>query len=260
MSIPSSVNITIDSRTMNTPLDQQQIFDVITQHDRKNTSNMLFNSLAHRLKQPHSAALLNARLLQHIIDKDSYTPEQGTEFLEKIMFNIEKADAIIERTQDFINIKQTVLLPINVSEVIHKAHWLFLYDALLNKVEINLAIDEKPLWIVGDHTLIAQIIVNLYHNALHAFQNSATPDPTLYITANQSDNTIVICIWDNGPGMLPTELAQASNAFFTTHATGLGLGLTLVKEIVDLHNGSLTLSHGETAGVHIEIQFPMAKD
>jgi CheY-like chemotaxis protein len=129
---------------------------------------------------------------------------------------------------------------------------------------LDLQLPDQPLWVRGDPTRLAQIVGNLLHNA------SKFTDPggcvTVRVTRAESDDTAVIAVRDTGIGMDQKTLAEVFETFRQAENSqarsrgGLGLGLALVRGLVELHDGSVhAASDGPGRGSEITIRLPMER-
>jgi len=116
-------------------------------------------------------------------------------------------------------------------------------------IKLNISLDSPKMELFGDENLISQVLINLIKNALEA--NGNNPQGNIQITARLiSNNRTEICIADNGPGIPAEIMDQIFIPFFTTRENGSGIGLSLSKQIIRLHGGTLqvrSIPNKETA-------------
>ncbi len=114
-----------------------------------------------------------------------------------------------------------------------------LYFSLENNdnVKLTVAVNPTEMELFADENLISQVLLNLLKNAVEALSNQA--DGRIHIVAAYTANHIEICIADNGPGISAEIMEQIFVPFFTTRENGSGIGLSLSRQIMRLHGGSL---------------------
>jgi two-component system nitrogen regulation sensor histidine kinase NtrY len=115
-----------------------------------------------------------------------------------------------------------------------------LYNSLenSNKIELLVTIKNPDLEIIADQNLISQVLINLLKNALEANENN--PDGKIRIMAGtDSSQRTEICVIDNGPGISEASLDEIFVPFFTTKQNGSGIGLSISKQIMKVHDGNL---------------------
>lgn len=90
-----------------------------------------------------------------------------------------------------------------------------------------------------DEEIISQVLINLLKNAFEALYQ--TENPKVELTGLYTGNSIIVQVTDNGPGIIPEAIQRIFVPFFTTKKTGFGIGLALSLQIMQMHNGSLSV-------------------
>jgi two-component system nitrogen regulation sensor histidine kinase NtrY len=108
----------------------------------------------------------------------------------------------------------------------------------LNNCTLSYHLSDPDLEIFGDENLISQVLINLIKNAIEANENNPNGKINIIADTNQ-DHKPEICISDNGPGISEENLEQIFVPFFTTREKGTGIGLSISKQIIGAHGGSL---------------------
>ena len=125
-----------------------------------------------------------------------------------------------------------------------------------NTTTINSDI-EPLIYIMGDQTLMTRLFVNLIENSIKYGKESNN----IFLSLHQEKNIIKFLIKDNGIGISPTDIPQIFDPFYRSSETrsleGSGLGLALVKKIIELHNGEITVESTENSGTTFEILLPI---
>ncbi|WP_350107702.1 ATP-binding protein [Fulvivirga sp.] len=153
----------------------------------------------------------------------------------------------INAYRDYTSIPLPKIQPIHADALIE--HLLQLLKAELRKanVTIETAIVSKEIIINGDEELIEQVLINIVKNAIEAMEGIKNPRIIISVSYNDSNNPKII-VSDNGSGIAREALEQIFIPFYTTKPTGSGIGLSLSRQIMQLHNGTLTvdseLGHG----------------
>jgi nitrogen fixation/metabolism regulation signal transduction histidine kinase len=124
-------------------------------------------------------------------------------------------------------------------------------DAKGIQLRVNPPNDGISLYI--DEGLIEQVIINICHNAIEALKG--TDNPTITLECNSAENSNAISISNNGP-IIPNKLMESIfTPFFTTRKEGSGIGLSLSRQIMRLHNGTLQVNNGRSKGVTFTLFF-----
>lgn len=111
----------------------------------------------------------------------------------------------------------------------------------------------------GDEVLLRQALSNLCRNAVEACDGTIAPIIAVEYRVVPERRQVLVFVRDNGPGIEPGVRERIFQPFFTTKATGTGLGLSLVQKIIVTHNGRITPSHPATGGLCMEVALPLAE-
>ncbi|MFD1768423.1 sensor histidine kinase [Sphingobacterium suaedae] len=130
-----------------------------------------------------------------------------------------------------------------------------LEPTLLQKhIDLDIILKDTRLVLQADVNLVEQALINLLLNAIEAVKES--PEPYISIAGLSRDGQVLIKVQDNGKGMSAEIQEQIFTPFFTTKKSGSGVGLTLSKQIMLLHKGSLFVESEEDKGSTFILQFP----
>ena len=145
----------------------------------------------------------------------------------------------------------------DLNELVRETVGLLDRELAGEKVLLRLALDEALEPIVGDRVQIQQVLINLLTNAIEALRGSERRARRITIRSLAVDqHDVLLEVSDTGTGIAPGELDQIFQPFFTTKATGTGLGLPLCRTIVEEHGGKLWASPGEEHGATFHLRLP----
>lgn len=152
----------------------------------------------------------------------------------------------VETYRKLTKIPKPVIKPIEVKHWLEQLAVLVKSDPKHQHIEYKMYVMPPGLTIMGDETLLSQVLINLFKNAQHAVVNENDPRITLKVI--QEDTLVQITITDNGPGIPKDIIDQIFIPFFTTKELGSGIGLSLSRQIMRLHGGSIKVfsSPGKT--------------
>lgn len=106
-------------------------------------------------------------------------------------------------------------------------------------IEFQYSCDSEYLTLQADEEMIEQVLINLVKNAMEALEHTA--QPRIELKGSYDNHAVIIQISDNGPGIIPEAIERIFVPFFTTKKTGSGIGLALSRQIMQMHNGTLTV-------------------
>ena len=194
------------------------------------------SSLAHEINQPLAAILSYARGCERRISAgtDLETIKTG---VERIAVQAERAGAIVRRMRDFVQKKPSVQEPIDLTEIVRDALLLFEPTAQSRNISVEARTPDGACRVYADRLQIEEVLLNLMQNALEAIVER--DEGHIGVSLEQLDHKLRVGVTDNGGGVAPGSIPLLFDAFFTTKANGLGLGLSISLTIVEAHGGHL---------------------
>ncbi len=240
--------------------DYVVVFDDIThllQAERQAAWGEVARRLAHEIKNPLTPIQLSAERLQHKLaekleDKDAELLQRATATI------VSQVAAMKSMVSDFANYARTPvaqLMPLDLHRLLLEV--MGLYEASSSPVRLSL--EASRFRIKGDSTRLRQVIHNLLQNAHDALQHVAHPQIVL-ATADADQGMLRLTVTDNGSGFPENFMSKAFEPYATTKVKGTGLGLPIVKKIVEEHGGSISIQSKPNSGTSIVILLPVLKE
>ena len=129
-----------------------------------------------------------------------------------------------------------------------------------SEISLQTCLTEGPLPVLGDRVQVQQVILNLILNAVEAMVSVETSARKLLIRTKQNEtNVIVVGVSDSGPGIDRENLERVFEAFYTTKSSGVGMGLSICRSIIDAHGGRLWVEANEPRGAVFQFTLPGAQ-
>jgi two-component system sensor kinase FixL len=228
---------------------------------RVTTMDELASGLAHELNQPLAAVTNYAGACIEQIRSRRAEPNGLLELLEEIVHETSRAGDIIHHLSDFLRNKDVNRESLNLADLIRNVTSIL--GPELSALGITPQLDplSDKLRAYGDAIQIEQVLINLARNALDAIREAHNGRGELWIqTAPVSQDEvemIEVAVRDNGTGISDAVAATMFEAFFTTKATGLGMGLAISRSIVEAHGGHLWMTRNRGPGVTVRFTVPM---
>jgi two-component system sensor kinase FixL len=214
-------------------------------------------SLAHELNQPLSAVVSNAHAGMRMIDRNMIDSTGMREIFADVAADGQRANEIIRNVRATIKKGGTLQTPINVNDVITSVTRMMHPDAAILGCQIDAAVQNDLPLIKGDPTQIQQVLVNLINNAFDAMRQTPPAERRVEIeTKSNNGDGIRLIVRDHGKGITPNMRERLFEQFFTTKEQGLGMGLSIVRSIVEAHGGNIEVDNADGGGARFSITLP----
>jgi two-component system sensor kinase FixL len=146
----------------------------------------------------------------------------------------------------------------NLNQLVEEALALALVGARQRGVRASLKLDRTLPPVLVDHVQIQQVVVNLVRNAVEAMEQVQRRELTIGTRRVPEQGMAEVTVADTGPGIAPDLAERLFQPFVTTKATGMGLGLSICREIVEAHHGRLTTAPAPSGGAVFRVTLPIA--
>ncbi len=223
--------------------------------DRVRGLGMVSASLAHELSQPLSSLSLTAEQARFELASAAATPGRTQAHLDNILRDARHARGVLQRIRSFITTGETAHGPVSLQDVHRDVLSLLKEWFQTERVQVTVAAPATPLRVRGDAVQLAQILVNVYRNAIEAC--AAQAERRIHATLDTHQGLARIAIHDNGPGFSPQALARSREGFFSSKPEGLGVGLMISSQIAEMHQGRLRLDNPDRGGACVTLQLPI---
>jgi C4-dicarboxylate-specific signal transduction histidine kinase len=214
--------------------------------------------LAHELNQPLSAIASNASAGTRFIDQGREDSATLRDILVDVASDALRANDIIGNVRNTIKKGDSTRRRIDLNELVTNVAHVVRPDAVGNscEVETSLAKDLPP--IEGDPVQIQQVLVNLLSNAFDAMRQTPPGQRKVEIsTDGNGDGEVRLSVRDHGTGIRPEVHERLFDQFFTTKEHGLGMGLAIVRSIVESHGGKIDAENIADGGARFHFTLPV---
>jgi len=233
------------------------VFDDITpllQAERQAAWGEVARRLAHEIKNPLTPIQLSAERMQHKLSEK--LNEQDAQLLQRATHTIVSQVAAMKNMvadfADYARAPAPKLIPLDMHQLFNEV--MGLYEA--NSSPIELQLKATQTWLNGDSTRLRQVVHNLLHNAHDALQQ--TEHPQIELSTRSTATEFHFSVSDNGCGIPEQVLARVFEPYMTTKTKGTGLGLPIVKKIIEEHGGKITIANKISGGTQVNVSLPLA--
>jgi len=200
----------------------------------------LSGALAHELNQPLAAILANTRAAQRMMSRNAPDLVEIRAILEDIVVDDRRAGQVIGRLRALLKKGETRTSEVSLNELVEEVKDLLHSELIRRRVATDIRLTRMMPLLLGDRVELQQVILNLISNACDAMAGRPADHRLLTISTSMTpDGWVELAVQDRGTGIPPERLDQIFDAFFTTKASGLGLGLAICRSIVNAHGGRL---------------------
>lgn len=210
--------------------------------------------ISHEVKNPLSIILGGAEYLEAKLAKSDENIKANIVMIKKSAL---RANNILEGILQYLRPSSLKVYNTDLNELVSEIMSLFKLQSSLFKAEITVELSPEDIRVSVDRNQIHQVIFNIVKNAIEASQEGGE----IIIKTGVAEGAGVISVIDNGTGMSKETLSNMFEPFFTTKrpGKGTGLGLIVVKTIIDRHNGKLLIESEKGKGTTVKIMLPLAR-
>jgi PAS domain S-box-containing protein len=235
----------------------REVLTELTHANRVAAVGQLTASIAHEVKQPIAGTLTNAKAALRWLDRGPPNIEEARQALTRIIVDGNRAADVIDRIRALIKRAPPRRDRLEINMAIREVIELTSGEALRNGVSVQTELAEGLPLVQGDRVEIQQVILNLMANAIEAMSAISEGTRVLLISTAISDTGGVrVAVKDSGPRLASGTLDRLFEAFYTTKASGLGLGLSICRSIIDAHGGQLWASANVPCGATFQFTVP----
>jgi PAS domain S-box-containing protein len=215
----------------------------------------LSGALAHEINQPLAAILSNAQAALRFLARDPPALQPVDEALQAIVTSDRRASQVIERLRALLRKGESVREAVDLNELVDDSLRLLRTDLAHRGIEAGVDLQPALPAVLGDRVQLQQVLLNLIVNAGDAMQGLPPPRP-LHIRTRAVEGRVRVEVDDRGPGIASADAERVFDAFYSTKAQGLGLGLALCRTIVQVHDGRIGAAQNDGGGARLWIELP----
>jgi signal transduction histidine kinase len=230
--------------------------EMLAKTEREQAWKQMARQIAHEIKNPLTPMKLTVQQLQRMKNNGS---EMFDAYFEKtvavLIEQIDNLSRISTEFSDFVKMPETELMKLDL--VARLMSIVELFKNNYNHVVLNFNTAEKEIIILSDQTQITQIFNNLLHNAIQSIPNDR--EGVINISVSIDDDFVSVSVADNGCGVADDIKEHLFLPNFTTKSNGMGLGLTIVKNLVIMLGGEISFTSKLNEGTTFCVKFPLLK-
>jgi PAS domain S-box-containing protein len=223
---------------------------------RVTTLGELTASIAHEVNQPLAAIITNGEACLRWLDNATPNLAEARSAVERMIKDGNRAGEVIQRLRALTRKTDPQNAPLDIKDLIQDVVGLVQREVLSHRVRLRLDLDSGLEPVLGDRVQLQQVIINLIVNSIEAMASVADQRELMIGVREHDRDYALVAVRDSGIGIPPDQLDRVFNAFFTTKADGMGMGLSICRSIVEGHGGRLWASCNDGAGVTFQFTVP----
>ena len=215
-------------------------------------------SIAHEVNQPLGAVMFNAEACLSWLDGDPPNLNEAHAALERIVRDGTRAGEVIRRIRALAKKTDTKMAPLNLNEVLSEALTFVQHELLSSRVALRMEQASALPVVLADKVQLQQVILNLVINGIEAMQPITDRPRELVIRSEQDDaQQVRVTVTDCGVGFSADSADRLFNTFFTTKSSGMGMGLSICRSIIELHGGRIWAAPNVPHGAILQFTLPL---
>jgi signal transduction histidine kinase len=225
--------------------------------NRVTAMGQLAASIAHEVMQPIAAGMINAQAALRWLDAEPPNLGAARGSLEYAVNEGNRAVDVIDRIRALIKKAPPRQEAFDIDAAIREVVGLTRGELVKNNISIRTQLTEGLPRLQGDKVQLQQLILNLIINAVEAMSSVPEGSRELVISTEKGVNGVLVAVRDSGPGLTPESIDRLFDAFYTTKADGMGMGLSICHSIVEAHGGRIWASRDFGQGATFQFTMPL---
>lgn len=210
-------------------------------------------SIAHEINQPLGAILSNADAAELMLRSGTASTQSLRDILADIRRDDLRAHEVIRRLRGLLENREIDHIPMSLHTALREVLSLIEPEARKRGIVLEAQLNATDDQMVGDAIQLQQVLLNLTVNAMDAMEHTPSGSRHLSVSTADAGPQIELSVADSGGGIRPADLERVFDSFYTTKPNGMGLGLPIVRAIVEAHQGSITALAREQGGALMRV-------
>jgi PAS domain S-box-containing protein len=218
-------------------------------------------SIAHEVNQPLAAVANAAAACQRWLDRSVPNVDEARSAVEWITRENNRATKVIRRVQALAKNSDIEMVPLDVNGVVEETIALVQRESTSQQVSLRTDLASNLPMILGDRVQLQQVMINLVMNGIQAMQSVTDWSRELVIRSRHDEaQQVLLSVTDCGVGIAAENMDRLFSAFFTTKSTGMGMGLSICRSIIEAHGGRVWATPNPSHGATFQFTLPVNDD
>ncbi|MGY3622308.1 PAS domain S-box protein [Bradyrhizobium sp. USDA 10063] len=224
---------------------------------RVTTLGEMTTSIAHEINQPLAAIVTNGEACLGWLDREIPDLSAARCSVEWIIEDGIRASEVIRRVRALAKKSEIEMVALDINDIVNEVIALLTRELVSHGVTLRTELAPNLPTMLGDRVQLQQVIINLVMNGIEAMQTVEDRTRELVIRSSQDDvGRVHLAVTDRGAGIPEDNVDRVFNPFFTTKSSGLGMGLSICRSIVEAHGGCLSIVRTDEPGATFQFVLP----
>ncbi len=213
--------------------------------------------ITHEVNQPLTGIVTNGAACLRWLDKAPPALDEARRSVEDMISDARRASEVIHRIRALSKRTDAEKVPLDINDVIREGSRLVQREVITHGASLRLELAPELPSILGDRVQLQQVIINLVINAIQAMASVTDRPRTLLIRSQKSeDGRVLVAVRDSGTGIEAKSVNKLFKAFFTTKPSGMGMGLSICRTIIEAHSGQVSAANNSGPGATFQLILP----
>ncbi len=223
---------------------------------RVSTLGEMSASIAHEVNQPLAGIVTNGEAGLRWLDRRPPDLGEVRGTMERIIRDGKRASEVVERLRALARKTPAQTVPLDVNEVIGEAVALTRREIQDHRIALRLDLARPLPRVYADRVELQQVVINLMVNGMQAMEPVTDRPRHLLVRSSVQTGEVLVSVQDSGTGIDPGNMTRLFNAFFTTRADGMGMGLSICRSIIESHGGRIWAANNDGPGTTFQLALP----
>jgi PAS domain S-box-containing protein len=222
------------------------------------TLGELMASIAHEVNQPLAAIVTNGEACLRWLGREEPDLDEARSAVTRMICDGRRAGEVVRRLRALSKKDAPQTVPLNLNDIVEETIPLLQRELSMHRVSLRLDLDPQLPPVLGDRIQLQQVLINLMINGMHAI--SATDGPRdLVVRSERVADGIVVSVQDSGIGLDKDVADRIFHPFFSTKTTGLGMGLSISRSIIESQGGRIWARNNDGRGASFLFFLPSSR-
>jgi PAS domain S-box-containing protein len=256
-----TIGVTLDvSAQKQADLQLQHQRDEMAHRNRVSLMGEMTASFAHELNQPLTAIANNASAARRFLQRGNIDPALLQQLLQDMVADSQRAGEVIRGIRSLVRKETSVHALLDLNSVITETVRLVSTDVLSRESVVTTELDAQLPQVKATLVQIQQVLLNLIINALDAMEGLPPAERRIIISTRSDKGDVVeVSVRDFGTGLPKDQPDKVFDHFFSTKQKGMGMGLTIVRSIIEAHGGTIVAENAPARGARMIVRLPAVR-